>query len=203
METTDKAKQYAETISANVIKDAIENAFKAGYQVGYEDGLKERERMTPPPACMPEFIDLGIHSDILWASDFLRDENGNILYLSYEEASQYQLPSASDWKRLWYKSDRKEEYNYYSPQSCYLSKLSFLGPTGRSLELNVTPIKRLGEFNDHYKLTIPLQKESDDDSAYCARVYLTDEKERKSTYSFKHFFKGYTVPVLIVKKKEQ
>ncbi len=50
-----------------------------------------------------QFIDLGLPSGKLWATENIKDEDGNEAYVSFDKAVEtfgYKLPTEEDWKEL-------------------------------------------------------------------------------------------------------
>ena len=99
MDIKEKAKDYAEGKMTAAIENVIADAYADGYKAWYQD------RYDEIPAAIKEevdadFIDLGLPSGTLWAKDFLRDEEGNIMYLTFREAKKYPLPTIEQLNNL-------------------------------------------------------------------------------------------------------
>lgn len=78
----------------------------------------------------PQFIDLGLPSGKLWATENVKDENGNEAYLTFDEAVQTfgkNLPSKEDWKELFDNSS----YSWNEERKGY----DVTGPNGNSIFL--------------------------------------------------------------------
>lgn len=87
MDIQEKANSYADGKANEAITKAIAQAYIDGYKDGYKSG-QENAQIGCNDA---EFVDLGLSSGTLWASDYLRDENGEICYFTYDEALQYKI----------------------------------------------------------------------------------------------------------------
>lgn len=85
MDIQEKANSYAE----GKAKEAITKAIAQAYIDGYKDGYKSGQENIKTECNDAEFVDLGLPSGTLWASDYLRDANGNISFVTYEEAKNY------------------------------------------------------------------------------------------------------------------
>lgn len=96
MDIQEKANSYAEGKANEAITKAIAQAYIDGYKDGYKNG-KENAQIECNDA---EFVDLGLPSGTLWASDYLKDTEGKVRYLPYVEAKEYPLPSIEQWKEL-------------------------------------------------------------------------------------------------------
>lgn len=90
------ANSYAEGKANEAITKAIAQAYIDGYNDGYKSG-KENAQIEYNDA---EFVDLGLPSGTLWASDYLKDTEGKVRYLPYMEAKEHSLPSIEQWKEL-------------------------------------------------------------------------------------------------------
>ena len=84
------ANSYAEENVINVLKES----FAKVYADGYRDGYKAREEEFPVDLCEneTEFIDLGLPSGTLWASDYERDGD-DVAYLPYGKAVSLNIPT--------------------------------------------------------------------------------------------------------------
>lgn len=86
----------ANSATSRTICDALN---PASSEVELRNGARPRiEVDLPKPA--PEFVDLSLPSGTLCAADYLRDEEGNILYLPYNEAKKYNLPTKEQVQEL-------------------------------------------------------------------------------------------------------
>lgn len=77
-----------------------------------------------------QFIDLGLPSGKLWATENIKDKNGNEDYLTYDEAVQTfgkNLPSKEDWKELFDNS----KYKWNKKRKGY----DITGPNGNTIFL--------------------------------------------------------------------
>lgn len=193
METNNKAKQYAETVSATFIQDALENAYKAGYQAGYEDGISnqpKKENGSDTSIIEPEYVDLGLPSGTLWASHFLKEEKDGIedfLYLTYSDAAKYSLPTKEQAQELIKLCDA--EYLNSDHQD-----IDVLGPNGNSISLAVLGCKDRGREIEKEKAIFPILS---DHPKYCdVGRYFQNPTLDASIFSR---FKGYRFPLLLVK----
>ena len=96
MNIKELSKEYAEGKALNAITTAIEEAYAKGYKDGYTQAVSDTKKNIPNELESGiEFVDLGLPSGTLWATDYLRDENGKIKFLIFDEASQYNLPTVA------------------------------------------------------------------------------------------------------------
>jgi hypothetical protein len=98
MELTEKAEKYA-VGKANA---AMDKAIAQAYADGYRDGYKDREEEIPMDLRdnMTEYVDLELPSGTLWANEYEKDANNNILYLPYIQAKRYNIPTKKQWEEL-------------------------------------------------------------------------------------------------------
>lgn len=130
MDIQEIAKSYAEGKANEAITKAIAQAYIDGYKDGYKSG-KENAQIECNNA---EFVDLGLSSGTLWASDYLKDENGEICYFTYDEALQYKIPTIEQYNELILTCLRrgfKDDFNQYSG-------VRFLGVNGTMMTFNKT-----------------------------------------------------------------
>lgn len=88
-----KAKEYTEGKALDALNRAIEEAYIQGYKDGFNDGLAQNEPNV-------EYVDLGLPTGTKWANTFLTDENGEMVYLTYDEALKYNIPAYTQYIEL-------------------------------------------------------------------------------------------------------
>ena len=97
----EQAKNYAEGKVQEALTAVVEKAYSDGYKAGYNDAIKksnngvqifEGDGIT--------YVDLGLPSGTLWASDYLKDKNGNIVSLPYIEAAPLNIPTQEQFEEL-------------------------------------------------------------------------------------------------------
>ena len=89
-EDIDKAKKYAEGKVADALSQVVADAYLAGYNAGYQDGIGKVAKDSVSEET--EFVDLGLPSGTLWASDYVKDGD-EVLFLPYPEALKYDIPT--------------------------------------------------------------------------------------------------------------
>lgn len=101
MDIKEKAKEYAEGKALESISMAIQDAYAAGYKDGYNDGYSSNQKVNINDLVSGiEFMDLGLPSGTKWATDYLRDENGKVKMLYYEEARLLNLPNPLQFREF-------------------------------------------------------------------------------------------------------
>ena len=184
----ERAEKYAEGKANEAITKAIAQAYLDGYRDGYKDHEEEipvdlRDNKT-------EYIDLGLPSGTLWA-DRYESEGGKTLFLTYEEASKYNLPSDEQWNELlslcrWnYKRLGSVGYRY----DC-------IGPNGNCLSFFSKGIIKVKlEFTKTVLVWLFDSNESVDKNA--AFVNL-DNKSFAFEKASRKVFMGYKLPIRLV-----
>ena len=131
----ERAIKYAEVKAKKALTSAIAQAYIDGYSTGW----KERGEGTPinPDVHNVQFVDLGLKSKTLWSSDYLLDKDGKVLYLPYEKAQTYQIPTKEQWLEL------KESCNWsYKRENEKSICFKCIGPNGNFIYFR---------FTDHYE----------------------------------------------------
>ena len=107
----DKAKKYAEGKVTKALSQVVADAYMAGYNAGYQDGYNKVVKDSVSEGS--EFVDLGLPSGTLWSSDYVKDDNGNAIYVSQENSADYEIPTYEQFKELMdeCKWDQKTEKN--------------------------------------------------------------------------------------------
>ena len=99
-------KEKANKYSDEKVVDILKETFAKVYSDGYKEGYTDCEGKTV-------FIDLGLPSGTLWATDYER-KYGEIVYLPYTKAFLSDIPTVEQWRELttkchWeFKGDREE-----------------------------------------------------------------------------------------------
>ena len=99
MDIYEKAKDYAGGKATAALEQMIAQAYLDGYRDGYKDH-KAEVHVNIMKEIEPEFVDLGLSSGTLWAKDYLKDENGRVIYLPYEKASKLSIPTEEQWEEM-------------------------------------------------------------------------------------------------------
>ena len=194
IELTTKAENYAAEKTTEVMTMAIAQAYADGYHDGYKDCEEEipvdlRDNKT-------EFVDLGLPSGTLWAKDYVKNNKG-ILYLPYQEAEKFQLPTEELWNEL----HETCMWKGYRIEGIFIDRFVCLGPNGNSIEFHTEGYKEYEvEKNPSH---------SDDVYFWINDSIAANEKnavhisvESKSTQKeIIKIFSGYKLPIRLVKTK--
>ncbi|MDD6014784.1 MAG: hypothetical protein PUC18_00600 [Prevotellaceae bacterium] len=119
------AAEYAVAQTNEVMSLAIAKAYADGYRDGYRDRDEEvsidiRDNKT-------EYVDLGLPSGTLWASDYEKEDD-KIMYLPYDKASTLSIPTEEQWNEL------LEMCKWESHGANY--KFDCIGPNGNFITFN-------------------------------------------------------------------
>jgi hypothetical protein len=144
----EQAKTYAEGKVQEALSAVVEKAFADGYDAGYKNAMAE---LKVEPALEEDgikFVDLGLPSGTLWASDYLKNKNGDYMLLNSYEASPLSLPTkeqieellsccnvslktltpSTNNNNLVYKLERNNKKLYLSPKSFWLKEYDSSNP---------------------------------------------------------------------------
>lgn len=185
----DKAKEYAEGKVTEALAQVVADAYMAGYNVGYQDGYNKVVKDSASEDV--EYVDLGLPSGTLWASDYVK-EGDDVLFLPYPEALKYSIPAEEQVDEL---QEYCEISIKYEDNDNYVHVV--LGPNGNSIVFKGHGYKALTELKNIK-------------TAYFWQVY--DDAEPKSVYvpylngpniNAQYLFPGYKVPIWMVKNKKQ
>lgn len=111
MSNIENAKEYAEGKVTKALSQVVADAYMAGYNAGYQDGYNKVVKDSVSEGS--EFVDLGLPSGTLWSSDYVKDDNGNAIYVPQENSADYEIPTYEQFKELMdeCKWDQKTEKN--------------------------------------------------------------------------------------------
>ena len=185
-ELREKAINYAEENVINVLKEAFAKVYADGYRDGYKDCKKEipvdlRLNQT-------EFVDLGLPSGTLWAVDYEKKEDQNLVYLTYEKACEFNIPSKEQWNELY---DNCRTHSNH--EGSHLLGVTFVGPNGNSLKFDVTGLINAGGHTDAFQVFFWLND-------------IIEGNEKKAVQLARYYhvvdrFSGYKLPIRLVRAK--
>ena len=200
IELTEKAAQYAAEKSNEVIANALAKA----YEEGYRDGYKDREEEIPIDLRdnKTEYVDLGLPSGTLWSADY-EMEDKKVIFLPYETAENYNLPTEEQWKELFETCERHVEKNTYGD----LYSVTFIGPNGNSINFHSTGFKKAGRLvhknmygAGHLYFWINNKEDGNEKKAvHMGRV--GEGALRITAIDITLVFSGFSIPIRLVKTR--
>lgn len=194
------AAEYAVAQTNEVMSLAIAKAYADGYRDGYKERDEEiaidfRDNKT-------EYVDLGLPSGTLWAADY-EQKNGEILYLPYEDASNFQLPTKEQWKELL----ELCKWEFATVNNRDLNKCHCIGPNGNIITFLAKGYVTVNSprYTDEifFWLYDSNDEITDKDVAYVQAQYYYYGNVKNITGLKKNsgkLFSGYSLPVRLVGK---
>lgn len=192
MELIERAETYAEGKADEAITKAIAKA----YEDGYRDGYKDREEEIPVDLRdnRTVYVDLGLPSGTLWAADYER-ENEEVLYLPYEKAAKYNIPTKEQWKELF--------------ECCFYciswGGMICIGPNDNSIffgERGYKEDERLSDNNANSYTSGGVYLWALDDEANMEKnIIYWSSRHGSLNPELKKFFCGYKLPIRLVRQK--
>ena len=166
------ANNYVEENVNNVLKDAFAKVYADGYRNGYKD--REEEISINLQDGETEYVDLGLSSGTLWASDYERHDEKAYLYVPYGKAESYNIPTQEQWEELcdaceWdFKID-----GYYD-----LVEVRCVGPNGNVLVFNHTGKKNYNELQEEWEAYFWLQDNKEEKNKSAVHMYNLGKDNR-------------------------
>lgn len=188
----EQASKYIEEKMFDILKEACSKVYAEGYRNGYKD--RDAEISVDLRDNKTEYVDLGLPSGTLWAVDYEK-EGGDIIYLPYDKASQFDIPTEEQCNEL-LSLCRWESIGINS----YSGKFDCVGPNGK-----VITFKSTGFYKTEPRLEaccniyfwLKDQRENPDKAIAFMRYYNLVEDVRK----VKNIFMGFKLPVRLVKTR--
>lgn len=195
MDITKKAEEYA----ANKASDCLTKMIAQAYEDGYRDGYNEsRETLiTNIAGDAGEFVDLGLPSGTLWASKNLEQES-NTEFLPYDKAIRFSIPTDEQWEEL--SNNCEWVYHYYS-DDINIMKVRCVGPNGNEIVFFDEGMYKGTERTNLGKIYFWLSVEQTEKTYYNAVEMVRADKSWSPTAARIHTFKGFKLPVRLVKNK--
>lgn len=187
MKEVGKAKEYAEGKVIEALSQVVTEAYMAGYNAGYQEGYNKVVKETSSDEM--EYVDLGLPSGTLWASDYVKDGE-DVLFLPYPEALKYNIPTEEQ-------VDELEKFCEISIE-CDGSNKTYviLGPNGNAITFKGYGYMHLKDFEDSFDAYFWQVYESDNPK----EIQVPDIYNEKGIYKTT-LFGGYGIPVRTVKAK--
>lgn len=190
------ANSYAEENVINVLKES----FAKVYADGYRDGYKAREEEFPVDFCENEtkFVDLGLPSGTLWASDYERDGD-DVAYLPYGKAGLLSIPTNAQWEEL--KDACKWEFDIDTAFD--FCEARCVGPNGNTLRFKRTGKIDITAHSGSWETFFWIKEENEGNDNLAVHMYNSGKSQHyRNPYThIEHFFSGYKLPVRLVKVK--
>lgn len=129
MDIKERATKYA----VGRVDEALTSAIAQAYTEGHKDGYHDREQEIPMDLrnSKTEYVDLGLPSGTLWATNYEKEDD-RMIYLPHGKAQSYQLPTKEQWMELYsickWQRGRVEKLKY----------IDYIGPNGNELRFYVT-----------------------------------------------------------------
>jgi hypothetical protein len=182
-ELNDIAAQYAADNADRFLTQLIAQSFADGYRQGYKD--REDEIPVSLRDGNTEFVDLGLPSGTLWSNDYEKMDE-KTLFLTYEKAEGYSLPSVKQCEELFSKC--RWTYTRTSGFTC-------IGPNGNIIRFRHTGFMKIEGKIIHFDQCYMWL--SFDDSGTTKKGMVQDGEVMKIS----DVFMGYRLPVRLVKNK--
>lgn len=187
MDINEKASKYAESKANEGITKMIADAYLEGYKEGYaareqEIPMEIRDRKT-------KYIDLGLPSGTLWATDYEK-QDGEVLYLPYCEARTMKIPTEEQLRELYEKCRWHKKFNH-KPE---IESMYCIGPNGRKLSFTLPGIIKTDEKEEPTIIRFWIRNNNDKEGTKAARIHtfscLSSDTEE--------VFSGYGLAVRLV-----
>ena len=190
MNILENAEKYAEGKANQAITKAIADAYVEGYKAGYKDREEEipmnlRDNKT-------EYVDLGLPSGTLWASDYEKS-NDEYIYLPYDKAKCMNLPTEEQWQEL--KDYCKMEYDDYNSLYRKYNEVIFIGPNGNSITFtNIAYVK--AKLVNSGEILFWLQNKDGDSENNAVSININEINKKPGPTKC---FTGFKLPIRLVR----
>jgi hypothetical protein len=196
-----KAEKYAE----GKAYEAITNAIAQAYADGFKDGYKTRDEEVPVDLRdnKREFIDLGLPSGTLWATDYEKVDD-KVEYKPYPSTGNYKLPTEEQWNEL--KECCKWEFNFKNigrgpGYSCkfVIEKAFCIGPNGNILTFDSTGYVHVSSLVDRYEIFFWLNVVDENKGKHSVNIYTDSNATYDTHFRCQELFSGYKLPIRLVR----
>lgn len=195
MSNIDNAKKYAEGKVNDALNQVVAEAYMAGYNAGYQDGCNKVVKDSVMEGI--EYVDLGLPSGTLWSSDYVKDDNGNTIYVTQENSADYKIPTYEQFKELMdeCKWDQKSEKNWTEWGNYYYHEWAIcLGPNGNKIIFEKTGLYEATDCLTRTSEILFWLNNKESFHGNCANITLNNLEVGSGSE-----FSGYKLPIRLVK----
>lgn len=190
MNILENAEKYSEGKANQAITKAIADAYIEGYKAGYKD--REEEIPMDLRDNKTEYVNLGLPSGTLWASDYEKS-NKVYIYLPYEKAKRMNLPTEKQWQEL-IKYCKMVPCGY-DGQSQSFNSVVFIAANGNSITFsNIGYVK--AKLEHSCEILFWLQNKGGDSENNAVSI---DGKKTSEKHEPTNIFTGFKLPVRLVR----
>lgn len=201
-ELLDRAEKYASGKTSALIDKAIAQAYADGYRDGYTD--REKEIPVDLRESKTTYVDLGLPSGTMWSTAFEK-EGETLLYLPYEKAVIYDIPSTAQWQELFDEC----KWDFVKDRNGTLYRADCAGPNGRVISFYVTGLINAIEKRNQNESFFWIKEDVDGNVKKAVHIYRpTAQYQGKTIYSSEDVsinlqsnFSGFKLPIRQIKKK--
>ena len=196
IEVTEKAADYA----ASKANEVMSNAIALAYETGYRDGYKDRDAEIPIDFRdnKTEFVDLGLPSKTLWSDDYEK-EGDSYIYLPYDKAIMYDIPTIEQWNEL----IKYCRWDFVLDETGQLVRVDLVGPNAKVINFHNTGMIKA------------IQMVAPRESFFWVKMETQECKEKYAVHLYRHYnsitwvdisiiektFSGFKLPLRLVRTK--
>ena len=195
MSNIENAKEYAEGKVTKALSQVVADAYMAGYNAGYQDGYNKVVKDSVTEGV--EYVDLGLPSRTLWASDYVKDDNDKAIYVAQENSADYEIPTYEQFKELMdeCKWEQKPEKNWTESGFYHWHEWAIcLGPNGNKITFEKTGIYEATDSRTRTSEILFWLNNKEYFHRNCASITLND-----LNVDSENVFSGYKLPIRLVK----
>ena len=171
MHILDLATQFAEIDPEKNWKEAVIDSYVEGYNIGHYEAMASHNH--PKVSLDFEFIDLGLPSGTLWASDYINTPMHFWHKMNFKEAQRFILPTKEQWEELLHEC-KLTPYKY---------GLKITGKNGNEITLELTDLTGFFEdFAGYVQFWIDSEINSEQKAIYQSCKILFEDKKAISTF---------------------
>ena len=182
--------EVANTYAEGKANEALTKAIAQAYIDGFNDGYKSWKENTLLGYESTEFVDLGLPSGTLWASDYVKDSEGEVCYLPYIEARKYSIPSMEQWEEL----SNTCEWAVDSD-----NRITCIGLNGNLITFNQTGFIKLINFTDRGRVWMWMIDDESVNAKDTIHMYVRNNVFPPIKKLICKSFSGFKLPVRLVR----
>lgn len=191
----EELKKYAEGKVLEAMASVVENAYTEGYNAGYNDGSSQVKPTIPAEELNDgvEYVDLGLPSGTKWAAGYLKDKDGNTVYLPYDETAKLNIPTKEQYDEL---------VNYCVHQNIVgggtITGQRLIGRNGNYVDYAYVP-KKVGPYLEYMSRACFWLIDTNEDKVEYGNRRLTSDINNTNNLTPNTDFMGYGYPVILVR----
>ena len=196
-------KELSANYASEKTNEMMSQIVAQAYADGYRDGYKDREEEIPVNLRdnKTKYVDLGLPSGTLWSANYEK-EGEDYLYVPYDKAIQYDIPTTEQWNELF----KTCKWEFVTNSVGTVSRIDCAGLNGNVISFFPAGIIKAIQKNKLSEVFFWTKEEiagDDKRAVHMSRNYITIQNKKipQEICVIEKTFPGFKLPIRLVRTK--